>query len=164
MEGFLYEGTAELSYEITKEEAECTGAAFIYEDTLSESIERRLEVYGDDIKMFINIGGASTNLGTSSYSLDFPPGLVMSVDKIPEGKERGLIFEYAAEGIPVVNLLSVKKLCQMNSIAFDPVPLPSSSSSAVYSTVTYNPLHIVITLLVAMAILIAGIIDSRKKR
>ena len=164
MEGFLYEGTAELSYEITKEEAECTGAAFIYEDTLSESIEKRLEVYGDDIKMFINIGGASTNLGTSSYSLDFPPGLVMSVDKIPEGKERGLIFEYAAEGIPVVNLLSVKKLCQMNSIAFDPVPLPSSSSSAVYSTVTYNPLHIVITLLVAMAILIAGIIDSRKKR
>lgn len=164
MEGFLYEGTAEMSYEICKEEAERTGASFIYKDTLAESIEERLRLYGDNIKMFINIGGASTNLGTGSYSLDFPPGLVMSIDKIPEGKERGLIFEYMAEGVPIINLLSVKKLCQMNSIAFDPIPLPSSSSSAVYSTVTYSPIPIILTLVIAVAILIVGIVDTRRKK
>ena len=161
MEGFLYEGTPELSYEMTKNEAERTGAVFIYEDTLSESIEKRLEIYREDIKLFINIGGASTNLGTGSYSLDFPPGLVMSIDKIPEGKERGLIFEYMEKGIPVINLLSVKKLCQMNSIAFDPIPLPSSSSSVFYSKVTYNPIIIIVTLLSAFSILLVGVISKK---
>ena len=161
MEGFLYEGTAELSYEMTKNEAERTGAVFIYEDTLSESIEKRLEIYGEDIKLFINIGGASTNLGTGSYSLDFPPGLVMSIDKIPEGKDRGLIFEYMDKGIPVINLLSIKKICQMNSIAFDPIPLPSSSSSVFYSKVTYNPIIIIVTLLSAFSILLVGVISKK---
>lgn len=161
MEGFLYDGSKELSYNLSKEEADKTGAVFIYEDTLSESIEKRLEIYGEDIKLFINIGGASTNLGTGSYSLDFPPGLVMSIDKIPEGKDRGLIFEYMDKGIPVINLLSIKKICQMNSIAFDPIPLPSSSSSVFYSKVTYNPIIIIVTLLSAFSILLVGVISKK---
>ena len=163
MEGFLYEGTAELSLKLCREEAERTGAVLIYKDTLEESIQERLYLFGDDVKMFVNIGGASTNNGTSSYTLDFPPGLVMKVDRIPQGGERGLIFEYAERGIPVINLLSVKKLCQENSIAFDPVPLPSSSSSAVYSSVTYNPLIIISTLLLATILLILGILDARRE-
>ena len=85
----------------------------------------------------------------------------MSIDKIPEGKERGLIFEYMGKGIPVINLLSVKKLCQMNSIAFDPIPLPSSSSSVFYSKVTYNPIIIIVTLLSAFSILLVGVISKK---
>ncbi|MGN1163797.1 MAG: poly-gamma-glutamate system protein [Candidatus Ornithospirochaeta sp.] len=163
MEGFIYEGTAELSLEICRKEAERTGAVLIYKNTLAESIQERLSLFGDDVKMFVNIGGASTNNGTSSYTLDFPPGMVMSVDKIPQGGERGLIFEYAAREIPVVNLLSVKKLCQENSIPFDPVPLPSSSSSAVYSSVTYNPVIIAATLLLALLVLALGTLDKKRK-
>ena len=156
MEGFLYEGSAILSYEITKAEAERTGAYFIHEDSISQSIEVRRELYGDDVEIFVNIGGASPNLGTGSYSLDFPPGLVMGGIRIPEGKERGLIFEYLEEGIPVVNLLSVKKICQENSIVFDPVPLPSSSSSSVYSTISYNKWIVAITLLLGALTVIAA--------
>ena len=163
MEGFLYEGTAELSLELCRKEAERTGAVLIHKDTLAESIKERLALFGEEVKLFVNIGGASTNNGTSSYTLDFPPGLVMSVDRIPQGEERGLIFEYAARGIPVVNLLSVKKLCQENSIPFDPVPLPSSSSSAVYSSVSYNPYAILATLILALAVLVLGILDKKRK-
>ena len=76
--------------------------------------------------------------------------------RIPEGKERGLIFEYLEEGIPVVNLLSVKKICQENSIVFDPVPLPSSSSSSVYSTLSYNKGIVAITLLLGALTVIAA--------
>lgn len=162
MEDFLYEGSAELSQELCRSEAEKTGAVFIYKDTLAESIKERLSLFGEDVKIFVNIGGASTNNGTSSYTLDFPPGLVMKVDRIPEGDERGLIFEYAAKGIPVINLLSVKKLCQENSIIFDPVPLPSSSSSVVYSTITYNPVIISLTLVLATVILVFGLLDKRR--
>ena len=156
MEGFLYEGSALLSYEITKAEAERTGAYFIHEDSISQSIEDRRELYGADVDIFINIGGASPNLGTGSYSLDFPPGLVMGGVRIPKGKERGLVFEYLEEGIPVVNLLSVKKICQENSIVFDPVPLPSSSSSSVYSTISYNKWIVAITLLLGALTVIAA--------
>ena len=161
MEGFLYDGSKELSYNLSKEEADKTGAVFIYEDTLSESIKRRLDLYGENIKLFINIGGASTNLGTGSYSLDFPPGLVMGIDKIPKGKDRGLIFEYMDKGIPVINLLSIKKICQMNSIVFDPYPLPTSSSFS-YTSINYNKAIIIVTLLSAFSILLVGVISSKK--
>ena len=83
--------------------------------------------------------------------------------KSKEKEEQGLIFEYMEKGIPVIDLLSIKKICQMNSIAFDPVPLPSSSSF-VYSSVSYNKALIILTLLFAFSILRLGVISSKKAK
>lgn len=164
LEGMFYEGSAELSLKLCEEAAAETGAEVIFKDTLEESIERRLELYSDDVKLFINIGGASVNNGTSSYTLAFPRGLVLDPPKIPDTPNRGLNYEFAAKGIPVINLLSVKQLCQDNNIAFDPVPLPSVFKGEKLQEVVYNKSIAIITIVAAAAVLIWGIIDGKRHR
>ncbi|MBQ0071512.1 MAG: poly-gamma-glutamate system protein [Spirochaetales bacterium] len=167
LEEILYEGTAQLSEEICRREAERTGAEFIHYPYLGDSINRRFELYGKDVKLFVNIGGASVNSGDSAYTLDFPQGLVLDPPKIPDVPLRGLNYEYAAIGTPVLNLLNVKLLCQENSIPFDPVPLSHAGETAVYSEVEYNrPLIIGVLVLLALDLIIGSVdaILQKKKK
>ena len=161
-EDVLYTGSAELSLELCRKAAEKTGAEVIYKDTLAESIERRLELYGDDIKLFVNVGGASVNSGVSTYAQSFPRGLVKDAPKLPKSPTMGLNYEYISRGIPVINLLSVKQLCQDNGIAFDPIPLPSVFKGEKLETVEYNKTIAAATLAIAAFIFIIGIIDRKR--
>ncbi len=162
LEGMFYEGSAELSLRLCEEAAVRTGAEVIFKDTLEESIQRRLELYTDDVKLFINIGGASVNNGTSSYTLAFPRGLVLDPPKIPDTPDRGLNYEFAARGIPVINLLSVKQLCQDNGIAFDPVPLPSVFKGEKLQETVYNKSIAIVTIVATAAVLVWAVIDGRR--
>lgn len=164
LEGILYEDTPLLSLNLCEEASLWSGAEIIHEEKLSSSISRRLELFGDDVKLFVNIGGASVNNGTTAYTLDFPQGLVMSFPRIPEGDEIGLNYEYAKRGVPVLNLLNVKKLCQDNGLKFDPVPLPTPSSYTVYSTVVYSSSLSLFFVVLFFATLLIGIIRSKTKK
>lgn len=163
-EEILYYGSAELSYELCRIAAERTGAELIYTEDLAWNIAHRKELYGDDIKLFINIGGATVNSGESSYSLSFPQGLVTECSKIPTHATRGLNFEYAEEGIPVLNLLNVKQLCLDNNIQYDPVPLPSTFNGEFLSNSQFNKPIAFGTLAIAACIFIWGIIDGYHHR
>ena len=106
----------------------------IDEETIPASIQRRLAIYGDDVDCFVNVGGASANMGTSPYTLTFPNGLVLDPPAIPANEDRGLTFEYAARHIPVVHLLNVRGLAEENGLPFDPVPLTRPGETDVYYT------------------------------
>jgi poly-gamma-glutamate system protein len=43
---------------------------------------------------------------------------------MPAGPTRGLLFEFAARGVPVIHLLHVRGLAKDNGLPYDPVPLP----------------------------------------
>lgn len=163
LEGLIYEGTADLMIELCEEMSAKTGAEFIYEERLEDSIQRRKELYGEDVKLFVNVGGASVNSGESSYSLAFPHGLVFDPPKIPDSPIRGLNYEFAAEGIPVINMLSVKLICQENGIPFDPIPFPSTFEGETLSEVKYSKPVALTTLIAVVAIFIIGIIDGRRR-
>ncbi len=163
LEDVIYEGTAELARELCKVESEKTGAELIFKEKLADSIKRRKELYGD-VKLFVNVGGASVNSGESTYSLAFPHGLVLDPPKIPTSPTRGLNYEFAAEGVPVINLLSVKLLCQDNGIPFDPVPLPSSFEGQPLPKIEYNKVLAGSTLALALWFFIWGLVDAIKWR
>jgi poly-gamma-glutamate system protein len=96
---------------------------------LARGIQQRLDVFeaaasGRSIRAFVNIGGASANYGGTEASLLVPNGLVRRLAPIPPGPTRGLVFEFAARGIPVVHLLYVKGLAAANHLPYDPVPFP----------------------------------------
>lgn len=156
LEGMFFEGTALLSHEICLETSEKTGAAYINTDNLAQNIRIRLELYGN-ADMFVNIGGASVNSGVSTGSLNIPSGLALDLPFIPDNELRGLCFEYAARGIPVLNLLNVKKLCADNGIAFDPVPMSAPGDGGVYAETHYNFALAVLGALLSVCILVAGI-------
>lgn len=158
LEGLIYFGTKELSLELCKE----TGYEVIYIEDLAENIQYRLGLYGDDVDLFVNVGGASPNNGTSSYTLNFPNGLVLDPPTIPTTPYRGLIYEYAARGIPVINLLDVRGLAEANGIKYDSVPMEKPGESGVYYSVAYNIPLIIIFLVGSIGVLVFGWIWTKK--
>ena len=158
MEGILYEGTRDMILE----KANQTGSLVIDIADLGKNIEKRLSLYGDNIKLFVNIGGASANCGTSSYTLAFPQGLVLDPPRIPTTDNRGLSYEFAARGLPVINLLNVRLLCQENGLPYDPCPLPKIGKSSVYFDRNINIVAIFLLIFTVITILIIGLFNTQK--
>ncbi len=130
------------------------GVEYIDYNDIEKSIARRLELFGEDVDCFVNVGGASVNSGTSAYTLDFPNGLVTDPPRIPTTPNRGLMYEYAARGIPVINMLNVRQMAADNGLAYDPVPLTEPGEGGVYYHVVY-PVWIAIVAAVLMVAIIA---------
>ncbi len=62
-----------------------------------------------EIDVLINIGGNQASLGSCSHSLLIPPGLNLSLPECNH-ENRGLILEFSAVGIPVIQLLNIREL------------------------------------------------------
>lgn len=159
-DGLLYEDTRSTVVSLGQNE----GIEFIDYNDIEKSIQRRLELYGQDIKLFVNVGGASSNTGTSTYTLSFPEGLVTNPPRIPTSKDRGLVFEYAARGVPVVNLLNIKKILSENDMPYDPIPLPQVGNGGVYFAFEYNKFVIYIGIFISISILIFGAVWTKKSK
>ena len=100
----------------------------IKETTLEKSIQKRLKIYfenakEDKIKLFVNIGEASTNFGECVDALKIPPGLNKNL-KICHKPNRGIIYEMAENNIPIIHLLDIRSLAIKNSLLIDPFPFP----------------------------------------
>ena len=143
--------------------AKADGLMMIDEPNIPASIRRRLELFGTDADCFVNVGGASANMGASPYTLTFPNGLVTDPPRIPQDADRGLTFEYAARGIPVVHLLNVRGLAEDNGLPFDPVPMTKPGETNAYHTVRHSPWYALGALILAMAFLFAGWKIGKKK-
>ena len=116
------------------DEARRSGLPLVEGATLTERIRRRLAIYdaaagGRPIRCFVNVGGATANYGDTEASLEVPNGLVLRLPSLPASPSRGLLFEFAARGVPVVHLLYVKGLARENGLPFDPVPFPALAAS-----------------------------------
>ena len=115
------------------DEAWRSGLPLVEGATLADRIRRRLQIYdtaaaGRRVRCFVNVGGATANYGDSEASLAVPNGLVLKVPTLPSSPSRGLLFEFAVRGVPVVHLLYVKGLARENGLPFDPVPFPPLST------------------------------------
>jgi poly-gamma-glutamate system protein len=107
-----------------------SGIPFIYEPDLRRNVAARMEIFGE-ATAFINIGGSDANLGTSPMVLDLAPGLNLEIDLPPE-EQRGMIFEMAARGVPVIHLLNIRGLASRYGLPWDPVPLPQPGEARLY--------------------------------
>lgn len=141
----LFPGSREMIFEM----AAADGLLMIDEPDIPSTIRRRLELYGSDVDCFVNVGGASANMGTSPYTLTFPNGLVTDPPRIPQDVDRGLTFEYAARGVPVIHLLNVRGLAEDNGLPFDPVPQPLPGTTDVYYVTAHSPWYAIASLAIA---------------
>jgi poly-gamma-glutamate system protein len=109
---------------------------FVYEPNLRKNIKLKINSYrksaGDkSIKAFINIGGSYSNLGISPQILEVEAGLT-DIIRWPSKEKRGVLFEMAARGVPVIHMLHIRGLARSNGLPWDPVPLPQPGLGAVY--------------------------------
>lgn len=159
----LFEDSRSIILSLEEKAARLSGAEIVDFGTpdLVASIQSRIGIYknraaGKPVSCFVNIGGASPNSGESIRTLDFPQGLVLDPPGIPSVKDRGLIYEYALQGVPVINLLNVRGLAQTWGLPYDPVPLPRPGEGAVFGSVKYSKALICMCLALILGILLAG--------
>lgn len=82
-------------------------------ETFSEVVQKRMAVYlegakGRPIKAFVNVGGASANVGRCDQSR-IMPGIVRRLPPCNEGNE-GLVHKFSRMGVPTIHLLQVQRL------------------------------------------------------
>lgn len=135
------------------------GVSVILADSVPESIAIRRRLYREaaapkTISCFVNIGGAAVNYGNTPASLRFPNGLVSELTFSSEAPDRGLIFDYALQGLPVINLLNIKDLAAKNGLPIDPIPLPPIGSGGIYYRTSYPKWPIFLTLALLVAVLV----------
>lgn len=161
-------GLFEISTEVSQMVVRRSGLQVIREDSIEKSITRRMQVLeeaaarcGGSVSCFVNIGGASANYGTTAASLDFPNGLVMVPKVMSLDPARGLIFEYAAMGLPVINLIDIRGIAIRNGIPVDPIPLPNPGDGRIYSAYGYSKPAAVIGLVLCFLSLIRASVKGR---
>ena len=104
---------------------------------LPSNVAERMALYGFSatgggaagVAAFVNVGGAEANLGISPRILFVPPGLAENLGDLPPENERGVLFEMASRGIPVIHLLHVRGLALRYGLPWDPFPLPEAGST-----------------------------------
>lgn len=113
------------------------GYRLIHEKDFEQNVRVRMELYDElsrsPVKLFINIGGAEANMGTSFEVLNLEPGMNRQIETIPPKEQRGVIYAYAARQVPVLHLLYVKGLCLKYGLLWDPIPFSEDS----YKSLTY---------------------------
>lgn len=160
LDGVLWFNTKELSEDICRG----VGKEIILYDDLADNIQRRLEIFGDDVDLFVNVGGAGTNCGTTEYTLDFPRGLVLDVPFIPDDPYRGLNYEFVARGIPVLALLNTRGLAEDSGVAYDPIPMEAPGTGAGYIDFEYRLTGICILIVIALLSLVCCIFLWRSEK
>lgn len=110
------------------QQIEESGIELLYEPELERNVARRMNIYlgpggSHRIAAFVNIGGNYANIGTSELLLQLKPGLNRP-KTFPAKAERGVLFEMASQGIPIIHLLYIKGLTFNYGLPWDPVPLP----------------------------------------
>jgi poly-gamma-glutamate system protein len=119
-------------------EARRSGFPVLEKADLQGNVRERLRFYNEaagekGVRVFINVGGSYANLGTDSKILNVKPGLAEFRD-FPPPERRGVVFEMAWRGIPVIHLLYIKGLSERYGLPWDPSPLPEPGEGQIYKT------------------------------
>jgi len=97
------------------------GAVSLRPDSLSASIQQRLDLYrqaagGRSIVLYVNVGGTEASLGESAAVLRLRSGFIAGVP-FDFSSSRGLMARFAERGVPVLTLLNVRDLSVRWSVA-----------------------------------------------
>ena len=106
------------------EKIELSQIPFIREENLTQNVHQRLKLlgFGENSvpKVFVNIGGATANIGTSPSILHIKPGVVKRT-KMPSPEQQGVLHHVLSRNIPVIHLLFIKGLILEDGLPWDPV-------------------------------------------
>lgn len=144
------------------QEVRRVGIPFLEEDSLPANVTRRMEIYcgiagrvdpgpkgpsapapsgisaerACAAAAFVSIGGALANMGTSPGILQVPPGLSRDLANdldLPPPPQRGVLFQMASHGVPVIHLLHIRGLALKHGLSWDPLTLPEPATTKLRS-------------------------------
>ena len=87
----------------------------------------------------INVGGALIGLGSCRESYEWSPGLTRRAPPCSDGTP-GLAMRLAADGLPVLHIINMRRLALEWGLPFDPTPLPiPGNNTAIYGSAKSAP-------------------------
>lgn len=143
---------------------------FIHGKSLQDNINERLRIYKEQemdqkelIKLYVNVGGGIASLGSNQNAESLPSGLMKDVKLDEFADKKGVMFEMASNGVPLINLKKLNYLMTKYKLPRDPVPLPQIGDGPLFYELKYDLQYVfgVLTLLISM---IAGVIIYDKRQ
>jgi len=120
---------------------------------LSQAILDRVNLFrSNKISLLINIGGHQAAMGSCTHSVSIPNGLNKSI-QLCDDKDRGVIQEMNALGIPFINMLNIKVLANKYHMDISP-GIQYSASPELYRETHKNKIILIITLITGLFFLI----------
>ena len=116
------------------------GLNLVEEADFQTNLDLRENLYLQEgpINCFVAVGGNLTSLGQGESSVSLGQGVLRPEIPVRVDASSGLVQRYLARGIPVINLLNIKKIMADYSMPYDPVQWPPIGQSAVYSHIRYE--------------------------
>jgi poly-gamma-glutamate system protein len=118
------------------------GVPEIDEDTLDESIERRMELYdeaagGREYACYLNVGGGLASIGSTQIGKLLKPGLTRHVEA-RNFPRRGTLVRMGLRGMPVIHVPRADELIERYGLAEEPTPLPELGTGNIFYRDRYN--------------------------
>ena len=116
------------------------GLNLVEEADFQTNLELREALYQQEgpINCFVAVGGNLTSLGQGESGVSLGQGVLRPERPVRVDESSGLVQRYLARGIPVINLLNIKKIMADYSMPYDPLQWPPMGQSAVYSHIRYD--------------------------
>lgn len=120
------------------------GLSVVTEPDFQKDLAWRQSVYRDHgtMRCFIAVGGNITSMGRDESGISLGQGLLSVGRTVRLDDRSGLVQYYMAQGVPVINLLNIKRLAADYGLPFDPERWPEPGASAVYYQSSYPALPI----------------------
>lgn len=141
-------GLSGLGRQLIEQTIQRSGITFIHENSLEESIQKRISLYDQyaksrPIKAYINVGGGLSSLGAAINGRLIPPGLSKNL-AMKNFPVKGVIVQMAERGIPIIHLLNVERIARNYGLPVSPQPLPEIGEGKVFFEERH---HVMIALL-----------------
>jgi poly-gamma-glutamate system protein len=140
------------------------GVPLIDEDTLDESITKRMAIYDEaapDYAAYVNIGGGLGSMGSSQVYRLIRPGLSRNLGE-KNFPRRGTLVRMAQRGVPVIHVPRADELIERYALADEPVPLPEPGTGGIFYRDRYNvPLAAVLAVLYGFLIFAVVRVDIK---
>ena len=140
------------------------GLSLVEEADFQANLELRETLYLQEgpINCFVAVGGNLTSLGRGEAGVSLGQGVLRPERTLRIDESSGLVQRYLARGIPVINLLNIKKIMADYSMPYDPAQWPPIGQSAVYSDIRYERCWILLGL-GGTAVLLACCLWTRRR-
>ncbi len=139
---------------IIEEKIDRSGAYYIDADNIKYAIDKRIQIFGDSIRTYVNVGWGVASIGEENE--DLKPGVNLKTRRI-KLKGPSVAERVSNRGIPIINLVSFEKLANRYELPIAPVPLPPVGEGSLYFKDRYSiPLAIIFILIIITILFICA--------
>jgi poly-gamma-glutamate system protein len=134
---------------------------------ISDDISKRLLIYskyaeGRPIKAYINVGGGIASLGSDKNGDLIPAGLNKDLRLNKFIDKKGVAYEMAKNGIPIIQMLDITTLATNFNLPMKPIPLPFPGDGTLFQEEKYNMWVVGIITFILLSLIIFIIYQDKK--